>query len=266
MRAGFRERYGRWAVVTGASSGIGAEFARQLAAAGLSLVLVARRRDRLEELAADLAAAHGVEARVSEHDLAAPGAVAALAAEVAELDVGLLVNNAGFGMKGGFFELDASEQRRMVELNCQVPVALTHALGAPMAARGRGGIVIVASTAAFQGLPWSSLYGATKGFDLLLGEGLWGELTPMGVDVLTLCPGPTDTEGPRRTGVNPDKVPGKLMAVGPVVRAAMHGLGRRAVVIPGVRNRLGSFLTRLVPRSLATRTAGKLVRRATGDE
>ena len=264
-RGRFVERYGPWAVVTGASSGIGEETARQLAALGLSVVLVARRRDRLEALAADLAAAHGVEVRVSEHDLASPAGVEALITEVRPLDVGLLVNNAGFGMKGGFVDLSLSEQRRMIELNCQTPVALTHGLGARIVARGRGGIIFVSSTAAFQGLPTSAVYGASKGFDLLLGEAVWDELRKTGVDVLTLCPGPTDTEGPRRTGVDPDKVPVKMMQVGPVVRAALLGLGKRAVVVPGASNRVAALLTRLVPRAMATRVAGRLIRRVTGE-
>lgn len=257
----FLERYGRWAVVTGASSGIGAEFARQLAARGLSVVLVARRRDRLDALAAELAKQHGVEIRVSERDLVAPGAVDALVAEVASLDVGLLVNNAGFGLKGPFFELALSEQRRMIELNCQVPVALTHTLGRRIVDRGRGGIVFTASAAAFQGMPGTAAYAASKSFDLLLGEGLWGELHGKGVDVLTLCPGSTDTEGPRRTGVNPDNVP--MMPVEPVVRAALRSLGKRPSVVPGGINRLAQFLTRVVPRSVATRLAGKAIARAT---
>ena len=259
----FLERYGRWAVVTGASSGIGAEFARQLAARGLSLILVARRRDRLDALSAELSAKHAVEVIVSERDLVAPGAVDGLVADVGDRDLGLLVNNAGFGLKGPFFELALSEQRRMIELNCQVPMALTHILGKRLLARGRGGIVFVASGAAFQGMPGTSLYAATKSFDLLLGEGLWGELRTTGVDVLTLCPGSTDTEGPRRTGVKSERVPGGMMHVEPVVRAALDGLGRRVSVIPGTLNRAAQFLTRLLPRSFSTRMAGRMIERVT---
>jgi len=258
-------RYGPWALVTGASSGIGEELARQLAARGLSLVLVARRRDRLEQLAQALTGAHAIEVRVVELDLVREDACARLREATAGLEIGLLVNNAGFGNKGPFLALDVDEQKRMVALNCRVPVELTHAFVPPMVARGRGGVIVVASTAAFQGLPGSSLYGATKGFDLLLGEGLHEELRGSHVDVLTLCPGPTDTEGPRRTGVNPDQLPaGVMMPVAPVVAAALAGLGRRSIVIPGFRNRLAVFLVRLVPRWLAARIAGALIRRATG--
>ena len=149
----------------------------------------------------------------------------------------------------------------MFELNCQTPVALTRALAPALVARGRGGVIVVASTGGLQGLPWSTVYGASKGFDLLFGEGLGPELATHGVDVLTLAPGGTDTEGPRRTGVELAKV--KLMPVAPVVRAALAGLGRRALVIPGATNKLASLAVRLVPRAVATRAAGRIMQKIT---
>jgi uncharacterized protein len=256
----FVARYGIWAVVTGASSGIGEEFARQLAARGMNLVLVARRRDRLEALGTALEKQHGVRSLIVEQSLTDEGAIEALTSTTAEMEIGLLVNNAGYGMKGAFLEMDLAEQRRMVRLNCEVPLALAHHYGQKMAARGKGGMVFVASTAAYQGLPGSSVYGATKGFDLLLGEGLWFELGEQGIDVISLCPGPTDTEGPKRTGVNPDKVP-NMMPVEPVVRAALAKIGRKHAVVPGFTNKLAAFATRLVSRRFSTRTAGKLIKR-----
>ncbi len=259
----FVERYGIWAVVTGASSGIGEEFARQLAARGMNLVLVARRRDRLEKLANDLEQAHGVRSLIVEQSLTDDGAIEALTSITQDMEIGLLINNAGFGMKGNFLDLDISEQRRMVRLNCEVPLALAHHYGTAMAARGKGGIIFVASTAAYQGLPFSSAYGATKGFDLLLGEGLWFELGEKGIDVIALCPGPTDTEGPKRTGVDPSKVP-NMMTVEPVVRAALDKIGRRPSVIPGFTNKLAAFAVRLVTRRFSARTAGKIVKRVSG--
>lgn len=264
LRQDFADRYGPWALVTGASSGIGAEFARQLAAAGLAVALVARRRERLTALADELHARHRVATQVVTADLARADAASELAAAVADLDLGLVVCNAGTSWKGRFLEQDPAEQRRMIEVNCQAPVALTRALGPRLASRGRGGLVIVSSTGAFQGLPWSAVYGATKAFDLLLGEALAIELAADGVDVLTLCPGGTDTEGPMNSGVDPTKVPGKLMPVGPVVAAALTGLGRRTLVIPGATNRLAAVATRAVPRAVAARTAGRIMRRVTG--
>ncbi len=263
LRKDFATRYGPWAVVTGASSGIGAEFARQLAAAGVSVVLVARRRERLVALADEVTAAHGVGARTAAIDLSIPGGADALAAEVAALELGLVICNAGTSYKGAFLEHDPADQRRMIEVNCQAPVAITRALGSRLTARGAGGVIIVSSTGAFQGLPWSAVYGATKAFDLLLGEALHVELAPHGVDVVTLCPGGTDTEGPMNTGVDPAKVPVKLMPVGPVVTAALAGLGRRALVVPGATNRLGAFVTRAVPRGVAAKAAGRIMKRVT---
>ena len=122
-------------------------------------------------------------------------------------------------------------------------------------------MVIVASTGGFQALPWSAAYGASKGFDLLLGEALAVELAPEGVDVLTLAPGGTDTEGPMNTGVDPAKVPVKLMSVTPVVRVALDSLGRRSLVIPGAGNRAAAWAVRLVPRAIAARAAGRIMRR-----
>jgi uncharacterized protein len=133
-------------------------------------------------------------------------------------------------------------------------------------ARGRGGIIFTSSTAAFQGLPFSSHYAATKGYELQLAEGLWYELKGQGVDVLALCPGPTDTEGPRRTGVDPSKVPVKMMDVGPVVRVGLRALGRAPFAIPGTTNRLAALLVKLLPRRLATTVAGRLMQRVTGRE
>ncbi len=261
QRESFVAKYGPWAVVTGASSGIGAEFARQLAARGLSVVLVARRLDRLEALGAELFATHGTEVRIQPCDLADEDGAATLIDGVADLDVGLLVNNAGVGLKGRLVDLDPEVLRRLVEVNCQAPLALAHGFGRRLVARGRGGMVIVASTGGFQALPWSAAYGASKGFDLLLGEALAVELRTDGVDVLTLAPGGTDTEGPMNTGVDPAKVPGKLMQVGPVVKLALDSIGRRTLVIPGAGNRAAAWATRLVPRTVAARAAGRIMRR-----
>jgi short-subunit dehydrogenase len=259
-------RYGPWAVVTGASSGIGAEFARQLAGRGLSVALAARRRERLEQLAEALRARHGVGARVIEADLAARSGRAAVIEGTRDLDVGLLVSNAGFGMKGEHTGLSLERLLSMVEVNCAAMTELTHGFGRRLTDRGRGGMVLVSSSAAFQGTPFTAAYAATKGFCLQLAEGLWDELRPRGVDVLALCPGPVDTEGPRRTGVDPDRIPVKMMSVGPVVRAALRDLGRRPLTIPGGTNRLGAFATRLLPRAWVTRLAGRVIRRVSGGQ
>ena len=264
MAIAFFDRYGPWALVTGASSGIGAEFAHKLAARGLHLVLAARRKDRLDALAAAITAAHGVQVRVVAIDLAGPDILAPLEQVTSDIDVGLLVNNAGFGMKGPFLESDISSQLGMLAVNCRASLILAHAYGRRMAARRHGGIIFTSSTASFQGLPFSSHYAATKGWGLQLAEGLWFELRNEGVDVLALCPGPTDTEGPRRSGVDPAKVPVKMMTVEPVVAAALDALGKQPVVIPGLTNLLAYVAVRLASRRFATSTAGRLILRVTG--
>jgi hypothetical protein len=258
----FARRYGPWALVTGASSGIGAALARQIAARGVSVVLCARRRDRLEALASEIGRS-GREALVVEADLAAHDFLPALIEGIGDRELGLVVNNAGFGMKGPFLESDLDENLRMLDTNCRAPLMIAHAFGRRLAARGRGGMIFTSSTAAFQGLPGSAHYAATKGWDLQLAEGLWYELRGANVDVLALCPGPTDTEGPRRTGVDPSKVPVAMMSAESVAAAGLDALGKRPVAIPGVTNRLGVSLTKVVPRRLATVIAGRLMKRVT---
>jgi uncharacterized protein len=264
MKDAFARHYGPWALVTGASSGIGEEFARQLAARGLSLVLAARRKERLDALADTLTRAHGVEVRVVAVDLGRRDFLSTIDQAAQGVEVGLLVNNAGFGDKGRFLDSDIERQIEMLDVNCRASLILAHAYARKMAPRRRGGIIFTSSTAAFQGTPFTSHYAATKGWGLQLAEGLACELRGEGIDVLALCPGPTDTEGPRRAGVDPAKVPVKMMATEPVVAAALKALGKKAVVIPGLVNRLAYAAVCLTPRSFAAGTAGRLITRSTG--
>lgn len=250
--------------MTGASSGIGTELARELAGRGLHVALCARRRDRLEALAREIEASHGRETLVIEADLGRHEDVIGIEAKLGARDVGLVANNAGFGDKGSFLEQSLDEHLRMVDTNCRAVLTLAHVFGRRLVARGRGGMIIASSTAAFQGLPFSSLYAATKGFDLQLAEGLWFELKAKGVDVVALCPGPTDTEGPKRTGVDPSKVPVAMMDAKTVARAGIEALGEASVVVPGLTNRLSTMLTRVVPRRFATSVAGRMILRVTG--
>jgi short-subunit dehydrogenase len=260
----FGAKYGPWAVVTGASSGIGEALARDLAARGLSLVLVARRVERLEALSSSLRASRGVDALVVELDLGREGASMELVRELGDRNVGLVCANAGFGEKGAFLEHGADVYRRMIRLNCESTMELAHAMVPRLVARGRGGILIVSSTSAFQGTPWTSTYAATKAFDLVFAEGLHHELREQGIDVVALCPGSTDTEGPKRTGVDPKRVPFGMATAESVARAGLDGLGRTCVVVPRAIDRVAAFSTRFVPRRLASRLAGNAIRRVIG--
>lgn len=254
----FRNRYGAWALITGASSGLGAEFARQLAAQKLDLILVARRADRLKELATALKLEHGIQVKVIPLDLAKPNFMATLKKQTAKLNIGLLVNNAGFGMSGEFTENNLDYEIRMLDVNCKAPLILAHEYGKLMAAHRRGGMIMVSSVVAFQAVPYMSHYAATKAYDLLLGEGLWYEMKKYGVDVLTLCPGSTETEFSHVAETKP--MPG-AMPVTPVVKAALDGLGHKPYVTAGFKNKLLVFFTRFTPRSMATRIAAQIMKR-----
>ncbi|MAC57834.1 MAG: short-chain dehydrogenase [Novosphingobium sp.] len=190
----FRETYGPIALVTGASSGIGLAFAEELAARGFDLVLVARRTDRLEALAQRLLSSCGVKTRVIGADLSDPDAPARLLEETEGSDIGLVVSNAGFNIKGAFESKDASAMAKMLTVNCHAPMQLAHGFIPRLKARGRGGLVFTASVEGLIGCPYSTAYSASKALVISLGEGLWGELQGTGVDVLTLCPGATESE------------------------------------------------------------------------
>ena len=244
-------------LITGASAGLGVEFARQCVARGQEVVLVARRKDRLNQLAAEVGNAHVIAADLSE-----PDAPAKIYAELAArgLRVRTLINNAGFGLRGRFDELPLDRQLEMIDLNVRTLTELTHLVLAPMLERGRGFILNVASTAAFQPGPGSAVYFATKAYVLSFTEALHEEWKDRGIKVSTLCPGPTRTEFGEVAGIGTLGSFDRLsMEAAPVVRAGLDGLDRnQAVVIPGTTNKLGAWSTRFAPRSVVRKIAGSL--------
>lgn len=256
----FRARYGPWALVTGASAGIGAEFARQLAAKGLNLILVARRAELLAVLAGELARGHGVEVRTAAVDLSDRGFLDAIREAAADADVGLLVNNAGTAVGGKLLDTDLEQQRRSAELNVLAPLALAHEIGRRIRTRGHGGIIFLSSPMALQGVAnWAS-FAATKSYDLTLADGLAYELKPQGIDVLAVLPGPTLTEGTTNMGAKHGKGPMKFRPPEGVVAAALASLGRRSTVVPGRANRLMSALmSKGLPRSARTKLWTKMM-------
>lgn len=205
-RMEFAKQYGPAAVVTGASSGIGRAMAERLATAGLGVVLVARRIERLRALAERCEQQHGVRAHICETDLSQPDAADEILAATANLDVGLVVSNAGFGLKGEHGSNDPAAMSAMVMVNCNTPMRLAHGFASRLRLRGRGGLVFVSSVEGLLGGPYSATYAASKAFLVNLGEGLWGELSPDGIDVLTVCPGATDTEAPALQGFDVSKM------------------------------------------------------------
>jgi short-subunit dehydrogenase len=249
-------RYGEWALVTGASAGIGAVFARRLAAEGVNVALVARRVDRLDSLAAELAREHGVQARVVAEDLERDDGVDRVAARTADLAIGILVNNAGFSAVGRFDRVPREKILGMIRVNCLAVAGLTHAFLPAMRARRRGAIVIVSSVAGYQPLGLAATYGATKAFDLMLGEALWAENRDAGVDVVVLSPGPVETEFQMVAGETPH--PGATPES--VVEAAFGALGRKPSVIAGSLNKARTWSIRLAPRAQVARLAMSVMR------
>jgi short-subunit dehydrogenase len=250
----------RTALVTGASSGIGAAFARALAARGQDVVLVARSAGRLDALAAELSEAHGVRADVIVADLADHLAPDAIVAELSAraIEIGTLVNNAGFGTHGAFATLPTQREREEIAVNVYAPAALTRALLPAMIARKSGAIVNVASTAAFQPVPYMATYGATKAFLLSFGEALAEEVREHGVRVVVLCPGQTETAF--FDGIDEARV-GRARTAEQVVATALRALERGQVVaVDGVSNYLLANATRLAPRRLVARIAARMQR------
>lgn len=252
---------GRWALVTGASAGLGAEFARQLAGRGMSLVLSARREARLERLAKELRERERVEVVVEPADLAAAGEPLRLWRRASEERlIDLLVNNAGFGAHGRFDTVPIERLIGMVHLNCVTVMELAHAALADMRARGGGGIINVASLAAFQPVPQLATYAASKAFVLSLSESLWAENRAAGVRVVALCPGRTPTEFQQIAGTGSPEGSFGVRSPESVVTAALEALeAGRPTVVPGLPNRLASWAGRIAPTTLLTRVVQRAV-------
>ena len=255
MKPEFADRYGPWALVAGASEGLGAAFARALAGRGLNLVLVARRHEPLEVLAADLP----TRTITVSADLATTDGIAQVMDAAAGLNVGLVVANAAYSPIGRFIEMDPELTRRAMDLNCRAPLELAHRFLPAMAARGRGGFIVMSSLAGMQGSPPISVYAATKAFGAILAEGLWAELRGTGVDVLTCVAGAVAT--PSLVGVTSRPAPGTLTP-DEVAGAALRGLGRGPRTVPGLTMRLSSAL---MSRLLSRRAAIAVISRASRD-
>lgn len=253
---------GKWALVTGASAGIGRALAEELAASGTNLVLTARRRDRLEQLASTLGNKHGVRTEIVVADLARPEAPGQIYTFLKGkgIEIELLVNNAGFGAYGAFHESELSRDLEMVQVNCAAVVELTRIFLPEMVARKHGDILIVASVAGYQAVPYISLYAATKAFDLNFAVGIAEEVRRHGVNVCALCPGSTTTEFREVAGQPPRTFRGAETAE-KVARVALNALAKgKSSVISGFNNRINVEGQRLTPRRLVTRIAEGMFR------
>ena len=251
---------GKWALVTGASAGIGAALARELAAHGAKLVLTARRRERLELLAAELTS-RGTETRIVIADLNDPGAPRQIydATEGAGIPIDILVNNAGLGQYGAFHSAPAEQELSQVRVNCEAVVRLSRLFVPRMVERRRGWVLIVASTASYQPIPYLTTYAATKVFDRFFALGLAEEVASFGVKVTALCPGSTESEFFEVSRASPFNR--RLQATPEVAAKAVAALARgRRLIIPNVSGRFTSFIVRFVPVRMITRTIEKVAR------
>ncbi|MGO8718027.1 MAG: SDR family NAD(P)-dependent oxidoreductase [Acidobacteriaceae bacterium] len=255
-----------YALITGASSGIGEEFARTLAGRGWSLVMVARSQDRLEKVRSELMSAHmGIDVVAIPLDLTTPGVAADLfqRTQAANLDVELLINNAGFGAFGEFASLDRTRQRAMIDLNVGALVELTHLYLQPMMQRRRGGVINIASIAGYVPLPYSALYAATKAFVVSFSQALYEEARQHGVHVMVVNPGSTETKFFQVAGKSPFSDPSRMQTAAQVVGESLRAFDRhKGSMITGARNRLFVRTMALLPWRWITVVVGKKMRQA----
>lgn len=255
MRPSLTSRYGAWAIVAGASEGLGVAFAEALARDGANLLLLARRADRLADVAARIRAAHGVEVRTEACDLGRSDLPDALTALTRGLDVGVAIYNAAYAPVGPFVERSVDELLRVVDVNVRGPLVFARALVPAMLERRRGALVLMSSLAGNQGSPRIAAYAATKAFNTILGEGLWSELRPLGVDVVVSCAGAIRTPGYAKAASG--DAPGTLDGA-EVAARTLDALGRGPTVVPGATNQLARFvLGRVMPRRAAISIMGR---------
>lgn len=252
-----KNRFGPWALVTGASSGIGREFARQLAANGINIVLAARRHALLEQVGRELTEGFGVQHRVVVADLSEGGFIDTLAAATDELDLGLVISNAGAGDPGEFLKHDRAHLVNLMRLNALAHLEIAHYFGRRLARRGRGGLLLGGAMGAIHGLPFMANDSASKAYVQTIGEALHVEFAPLGVNVTALIIGPTDTAVIPQFGLDPSTMPMKLMKVEQCVYEGLGALQKnRATHIPGRMNRI---MSALMPAFVARRMMGKML-------
>ena len=253
----FIEKYGTWAIITGASSGIGVEFANQIAAKGLNVVLVARRKQLLESLAKQLVEKYAIQCRVVEADLSVENFQFDILDATKDLEIGLLVNNAGMNCEGDFYRGSLDRNLQMLNLNTKAPFVLAYEFGKQFISRKKGGIIFTSSISAFNAHPYLSHYAATKAYILSLAESMNYEFKDKNVDVLAVCPGMTKSEMTKGMKEGP-----MLMEAAPVVKLAIDNLGKEAYVVPGFINKTQVFInSRILNRDHAKSLSGAILKK-----
>jgi len=260
------EKYGKWALVTGGSTGIGFAMARIAASQGLDIILVARRAELLARAQTKLQDEYKVQVKTIALDLADETSMDKLFEETGELDVGLLIPNAGAELSGLFINSPLEANKRLLRLNAEAPMALIHHYGRKMAAKGRGGILLVASGFGYQGVPYIANYSASKAYVLSLGEALNFELGKFGVDVSVISPGLTKTAMTDHAAIDFGKLPATSMSPDVVAATGLNALGRKATVVPGFANKLSIWSNRWFSRSFSVKIFGTLIHKAIREE
>lgn len=250
-----QQKYGPWGLVTGASSGIGRELALRLAEAGLHVVLNARNENALNQLAEQIRQQYKVKARVAPADLAQPHGISQLLCQTEDLDIGLFIAAAGFGTSGPFLQANLATEINMLQVNCQAVLHLSHHFAQQFAARGGGGIVLLASLVGFQGTPLAAHYAATKAYVQSLAEALYVELRPEHVDVLAAAPGPVRSGFAQRANMQMGAALNPEDVGVPILKA----LGRQGTVLPGLLTKFLVGSLRLLPRRYKVRVMKKVM-------
>jgi hypothetical protein len=256
-----KKRYPGYALITGASGGLGEEFAEQLAKEGVDLVLVARRKEELEKISKRLTEKYKIKTKIISQDVSELDSAKKIKSELEKdsIQVSMLINNAGYGTYGNFIELDFDKELKMIDLNCRAPIALTRLFAPEMVKRKNGAIIFLSSIGAYQPTPFWATYGATKAFNLMIGEALWAELKPHHVDVISLSPGFTKTQF--QANASNTKTPEPLTGWSEpkdVVSECLSNLGKDLSVVPGFMNFLATWSMRFTPRKLAAIISHKL--------
>lgn len=258
----FKRQYGKWALITGATSGIGAELANQIAGKGLDVILVARKKEALEEKALMLRTNFGIETKWISADLSTKEGTDTVKHAAKDLEVGLLVLAAGLEVNGAFEKNDIQKELRVIQLNINATLELTHHFVSPMVQRSKGGMLLVASLSGHMPNPYFANYAGTKAYILNFGASLYGELKPKGVDVTVLSPGLTATPMATDTGVDWSKTPMKPMTPESVAATGLDALGSRFLAVPGVRNKMMAAMAKHSPLMMQANMNEKMMRKA----
>ena len=258
----FKEKYGPWALVTGATSGIGEAISDEIASRGINIVLVARKTDELELKAAALKTKYQIDTQIVSADLSTEEGIDKVKTSTKELPIGLLTVAAGLEVNGAFEKNDIQKELKVVQININATLQLTHHFAEKMVSVGKGGIILVASLSGHMPNPYFANYAGTKAYVLNFGASLYGELKPKGVDVTVLSPGLTNTPMTKDNGVDWSKTPMQAMSPEEVAQTAVNALGKKLIAIPGTKNKIMAAMAKHSPLKMQAEMNEKMMKKA----